>query len=116
VSYAERVGSLFVSVDVEEHDALPDGCCLRFRAHGEGRTIERVSYESETGTSGTWTVAGRTADGAAAPATAFEVDDSSAGTSLLVVGGEHGLRLTSVVTGETIAEPYLLLSLDSARS
>jgi hypothetical protein len=31
-----------------------------------------------------------------------------------VVGGEHGLRLTSIDTGETIAEPYLLLSLQSA--
>ncbi len=107
------MGSIFVNVDVEEHDALPEGCCLRFRAQGEGRPIERVTYESETGTSGIWSVAGRAADGTARAATAFEVDDSSAGTSLLVVGGEHGLRLTSVETGETIAEAYLLLSLDS---
>lgn len=108
------MGQIFVNVDVEEHEALPDGCCLRFRAHGEGRTIERVTYESETGTSGTWTVVGHAADGTSPPATAFEVDDSSAGTSLLVVGGAHGLRLTSAKTGETIAEPYLLLSLESA--
>jgi hypothetical protein len=106
--------SSFVNVDVAEHEALPDGCCLRFRAQTEGRTIERVTYESETGTGGVWTVTGHDGEGRATAATAFEVDDSSAGTSLLVVGGEHGLRLTSMATGETIAEPYLLLSLRSA--
>jgi hypothetical protein len=109
---AERFS--FVNVQVEEHEALPDGCSLRFRAQGDGRAIERVTYESENGTAGVWTVAGEDASGSAIPATAFEVDDSSAGTSLLVIGGEHGLRLTSVETGETIAESYLLLSLGSA--
>ncbi len=113
--YAREVGSIFVNVDVEEHEALPDGCCLRFRAHREGRPIERVTYESENGTSGSWSVIGCASDGTAPPATAFEVDDSSAGTSLLVVGGDHGLRLTSVETGETIAEAYLLISLASAQ-
>ena len=106
--------SSFVNVDVVEHEALPDGCCLRFRAQTEGRAIERVTYESESGTGGIWTVAAHDAADRPTAATAFEVDDSSAGTSLLVVGGEHGLRLTSVATGETIAEPYLLLSLQSA--
>jgi hypothetical protein len=108
------MGSTFVNVQVEEHDELPDGCCLRFRAQSAARRVEEVTYESETGTGGTWRVEGRTAGGAVTPATAFEVDDSSAGTSLLVVGGEHGLRLTSVTTGETVAEAYLLLSLSSA--
>jgi hypothetical protein len=106
--------SSFVNVDVLEHEALPDGCCLRFRAQTEGRPIERVTYESETGVGGVWTVTAHDADDRATTARAFEVDDSSAGTSLLVIGGEHGLRLTSVDTGETIAEPYLLLSLQSA--
>jgi len=107
-------GSSFVNVQVEEHEALPDGCCLRFRAQTEGRPIARVAYESEAGTAGIWTVAGRTAEDGPAPALAFEVDDSSAGTSLLVVGGERGLRLTSEATGEIVAEAYLLLSLASA--
>jgi hypothetical protein len=106
--------SIFVNVQVEEHEALPDGCCLRFRAHGEGRVIARVAYESDAGTAGIWIVEGRNAEDEPAPALAFEVDDSSAGLSLLVVGGERGLRLTSETSGETIAEAYLLLSLASA--
>jgi hypothetical protein len=106
--------STFVNVQVEEHEALPDGCCLRFRAQTDGRPIARVVYESEAGTGGIWAVSGQTAEDEQAPALAFEVDDSSAGLSLLVVGGERGLRLTSETTGETIAEAYLLLSLASA--
>jgi hypothetical protein len=95
---------------VEEHDELPEGCSMRFRADGEGRPAERVAYESETGVSGAFRVEGRGADGEPLTATAFEVKDSSAGTSLLVVGGARGLRLISLATGETFAEPYLLLA------
>lgn len=100
----------FVDVLVEEHDELPDGCSMRFRAEGGGRPVGRVSYESETGVGGDFRVEGRGHDGVAVPATAFEVKDSSAGTSVLVVGGGRGLRLTSFATGETFAEPYLLLA------
>ncbi|HEU4410729.1 MAG TPA: hypothetical protein VFS43_36090 [Polyangiaceae bacterium] len=100
----------FVDVLVEEHDELPEGCSMRFQAEGEGRPVERVAYESETGVAGTFHVEGRRAGGAAVGATAYEVKDSSAGTSVLVVGGERGLRLRSLATGETFAEPYLLLA------
>jgi hypothetical protein len=103
------VGS-FVDVLVEEHEALPDGCTMRFRADGKGRPVQRVAYESESGVEGSCRIEGRDASDAAIPATAFEVRDSSAGTSILVVGGERGLRLTSLTTGEVFAEPYLLLS------
>lgn len=95
---------------IEEHDALPEGCSMRFRAEGEGRPVERVDYESETGVGGAFRVEGRGPEGAPVRATAFVVNDSSAGTSILVVGGERGLRLTSLATGETFAEPYLLLA------
>lgn len=106
------MGSTFVNVQVEEHDDLPEGCSLRFRAQTEGRPVARITYESESGVGGGWSVEGRAANGQRVPATAFEVDDSSAGTSLLIVGGDHGLRLTSIATGETVAEAYLLLGLD----
>lgn len=110
------MGSTFVNVQVEEHAELPDGCCLRFRAQSAARPVAAVAYESEAGTGGSWRVEGRASDGALTPALSFEVDDSSAGTSLLVVGGDHGLRLTSLATGETVVEPYLLLSLGSVRA
>jgi len=101
--------SSFVTVHVEEHDALPDGCSQRFRASGEARPVHHVTYEPEDGDAGTWEVHGALADGTTTTAVARPVDDSSAGTSILVVGGDHGLRLTST-TGQVVAEAYLLLA------
>lgn len=100
----------FVSVQVEEHEAIPDGCSLRFRATGDGRPVRVVAYESEDGVSGSWEVRAANADGTEGDAVAYPVDDSSAGTSILIVGGDHGLRLRSQSTGATIAEAYLLLA------
>ncbi|MDF2698135.1 MAG: hypothetical protein K0S65_6518, partial [Labilithrix sp.] len=100
----------FVQVQVEEHDELPEGCSLRFRAHGEGRGVEHVIWESDDGEAGTWRVEGAASDGTRVGAVAFEVDDSSAGTSILVVGSDHGLRLTEIESGTSVAAPYLLVS------
>ncbi len=99
----------FVTVLVEEHEALPDGCVQRFRATGEPSVVHRVAWESEDGVAGTWAVRGAVADGSFIPALARPVDDSSAGTSILVVGGDHGLRLTSE-RGDEVAIAYLLLA------
>jgi hypothetical protein len=99
----------FIDVYVEPHEALPDGCSMRFKSHGEARTITRVRYESEDGVEGTWTIAA----GGGAPARAMPVEDSSAGSSTLVVGDAQGLRLTHEATGETIAEAYLLVRDDA---
>lgn len=97
----------FVAVQVEEHEALPEGCSLRFKAQDAGEPIAEVRWESDDGVAGTWTVEAEAIDGTRSPAMAYRVDDSSAGTSLLIVGGAHGLRLT---LGSThVAEPYLLL-------
>jgi hypothetical protein len=104
----------FISVQVEEHDEVPDGCSLRFRAQDEGRPVARVVWESENGVSGLWTVESASSDGSRSVAIAFAVDDSSAGTSLLILGGDYGLRLTAVETGETEAAPYLLVNPTSA--
>ena len=102
-------GLHFVTVLVEEHEALPDGCVQRFRATGDAREVRHVAWEPEDGEAGTWAVRGQLADGTSTPALARPVDDSSAGTSILVVGGDHGLRLTSS-TGEEAAVAYLLLA------
>src|SRR5580692_6253676 len=37
----------FVTVLVEEHEALPEGCCMRFKRVGEPRAVTRVVYETE---------------------------------------------------------------------
>lgn len=101
----------FIEVQVDEHDEVPEGCELRFHAVGEWRPISRIHYEPMTGPEGEFTV---TAAGGA-PARAIPVDDSSAGTSVLVTGDARGLRLRRVGAGAEppIAEPYLLLAADA---
>ena len=110
------MASTFVTVYVEEHEAIPDGCSMRFRATSERADavpVHHVRYEPEDGgEEATWSVRGAQADGTSPTATVQPVDDSSAGTSMLVVGGNHGVRLTSE-SGEEVALPFLLLSRDA---
>jgi hypothetical protein len=107
------MASRYIDVMVEEHDEIPDGCELRFHAVGAGRAVHRVRYEPLTpaAVEGEYEVAALGADGREGPAEAVPVDDSGAGTSLLVHGGARGLRLRPVDGGgPAIAEPYLLLA------
>ncbi|MFL5306594.1 MAG: hypothetical protein ACJ8F1_15360 [Polyangia bacterium] len=105
----------YIDVNVDEHEDLPEGCELRFHAVGPSRPIARIRYEPMTGPEGDFAVT--SAGGAAALAT--PVDDSSAGTAVLITGDTRGLRLRRVNAEHTrdaepaIAEPYLLLSADA---
>jgi hypothetical protein len=105
---ARFIQAIFVSV--EPHEQLPEGCSMRFKAHGAVRPIARIRYESEDGVGGNWTVEALFSDGKRGPAQTAPVEDSSAGSSNLVFGGDHGLRLTSLETGVEVAEAFLLLS------
>lgn len=99
----------YIDVVVEEQDDIPEGCELRFHAVGEARPVTRVRYEPLTGPEGEYEVAAA----GGAPALAAPVDDSGAGTSVLVWGDARGLRLRPVGgagTAVSIAEPYLLLA------
>ncbi|WP_394848378.1 hypothetical protein LZC95_13055 [Pendulispora brunnea] len=100
----------FIHVEVEEHEALPDGCSMRFHGTGQPFTVERVRYESEDGREGIWLVHAAHADGTRGAAMGSTVEDSSAGSSTLVYGGAHGLRLVHEDGGDEVAEPYLLLA------
>jgi hypothetical protein len=114
--HPERMSPVkYVDVVVEEHDELPDGCELRFHAVGDPREVRRLRYEPLVGPEGEFAVTAVDATGAETPAHAVPVDDSGAGTSLLIYGGARGLRLrrTDAPTEAAIAEPYLLLSDDS---
>ena len=101
----------FIDVTVEEHDEIPEGCELRFHSVGDSRPVARIRYEPLTGPEGEFLVAAA----GGAPAQATPVDDSSAGTSVLITGDARGLRLRRVgADGEPpVAEPYLLLSPDA---
>ncbi len=105
----------YIDVAVDEHDALPEGCELRFHAVGPSRPIARIRYEPLTGPDGDFAVTA--AGGAAALAT--PVDDSSSGTAVLITGDARGLRLHRLRPDPAsdaepaIAEPYLLLAPDA---
>jgi hypothetical protein len=101
----------YIDVAVEEHDEIPEGCELRFHAVGEARPVTRVRYEPLTGPEGEFEV---TAAGGET-AMAAPVDDSSAGTSVLIYGDARGLRLRRLdgAGGAPIAEPYLLMAPDA---
>jgi len=101
----------YIDVVVEEQEGIPDGCELRFHAVGESRPVKRVLYEPMTGPEGEYEVTAASGG----PALAAPVDDSGAGTSILIYGDARGLRLRRVApeTAEPIAEPYLLLADDA---
>jgi hypothetical protein len=102
----------FVTVLVEEHEVLPQGCVMRFKRVGEPRAVARVMYEPEGDTRGAavWRVEAVDEGGATSHAWAVTVEDSSAGVSTLVYGGSWGLRLRREEGGgEGVAEAYLLL-------
>jgi hypothetical protein len=101
----------FVTVLVEEHDDLPEGCCMRFKLVDEPRAVRLVRYESvESSPAALWQVESREADRSSGVAWAVTVEDSGAGTCVLLYGGARGLRLRPVEGGDALAEPYLLLS------
>src|SRR5580698_731770 len=103
----------YIDVVVEEHDALPEGCEMRFHAVGPDRPVRRIRYEPLSGPEGEFEV--ETESGA--PAHAAPVDDSGAGTAILTQGGARGLRRRRMTDGgapaDPIAEPYLLLTEDA---
>lgn len=100
----------YIDVVVDEHDELPEGCELRFHAVGPSRAVQRIHYEPLMGPEGEFTVSAA----GGAPAQATPVDDSSAGTSVLITGDARGLRLRRVGSADDpLAEPYLLLSPDA---
>jgi hypothetical protein len=109
--YAAVMHGRYIDVVVEEQEWIPDGCELRFHAVGESHPVKRVLYEPMTGPEGEYEV---TAAGGQ-PALAAPVDDSSAGTAILIYGDANGIRLRRVGAdaGESIAEPYLLLADDA---
>jgi hypothetical protein len=106
----------FIAIDVEPGPAHEDGLSMRFKRAGVARPVHALTYESEGGLDGWWTV--RAADSADATVTnealAVQVDDSSDGLCWLVVGGAHGLVLTHRERGVVERVPYLLLSLRTA--
>jgi len=100
----------WVEVYVEPHDALPDGASMRFKANTAPRAVRHVRYESDDGDDGLWQVLAPTTTGIPQAAMACLTDDSGAGESMLIYGGDLGLRLR--LGDLEVAETYLLLAPD----
>jgi hypothetical protein len=103
----------YIDVVVEEHLEIPEGCEMRFHAVGEARVVRQIQYEPLVGPEGDFEVVAAGGE----PARAVPVDDSGAGTAVLIYGDARGLRLRRVGgaddQGDPIAEPYLLLAEDA---
>jgi hypothetical protein len=97
-----------VDVEVEEHDALPDGCFQRFHALAAPRPVQRFRDEGRARR-----VEGRDGEDRATAAWTAPVDDSGAGTTWLVWGGARGVRVFDEAGAMLEAAPYLLLAADA---
>ncbi|MBI3074049.1 MAG: hypothetical protein HYY84_18220 [Deltaproteobacteria bacterium] len=99
----------FITVLVDSDDAIPEGCCLRFRAAGESFTVSRIRYSAEADRTAVYRVFARGAGDTREPARACLVDDSGAGVALLITGAQRGLLLVEDTGDATLVEPYLLI-------
>lgn len=97
-----------VDVEVDEHEALPDGCFQRFSALAPPRPVSRIRDGGVERR-----VEGRDADDRPCLAQTAPVDDSGAGTTSLVWGGAHGLRVLDDAGEVVEAAPYLLLAAEA---
>ena len=107
----------WVEVYVEPHDALPDGASMRFKALNEPQALSQVHYESDDGDEGLWRIWSPTASGGQESALTCLTDDSGAGQSALIYGGELGLRLELLEgpnKGVVVAEAWILLAPEDA--
>jgi hypothetical protein len=97
---------IFIDVFVEPNDNAPEGCGLRFRSERPPAPARRVLLDGAWHDVSGWSSTG---GGSACPAYAALVEDSSAGTAMLVYGGDWGVRLTPADGGAPTGESHLVL-------
>lgn len=86
----------FIDVSVVAHPRIPNGFFGRWKL-AEGRdaqSIRQVFYSPDDGADGQYEVAAAWSDGRRTLAKLVWVEDSAAGVSALLIGGDHGLRLS----------------------
>ena len=97
---------IFIDVFVEPNDNAPEGCGLRFKTEQAPRAVRRVALDGTWHEVVGWSSAG---GGSPCPAHAALVEDSGAGTAMLIYGGDWGIRLSPVGGGATVGESHLVL-------
>lgn len=99
----------FVEVSVVAHPQLPEGFFGRWKL-ADGRqeiAVSQVFYSPDEGEDGQYLVEAAWSDGRRTAARQVWVEDSAAGVSALLVGGDLGLRLF-----QSLGEPGLWLAAD----
>jgi hypothetical protein len=101
-----------VDVFIDPNPNCPEGCGQRFSATSEPRPVTAVRYYLGAEEAVLCDVSGWSSAGGGTPceARAVRVEDSGAGVSTLVYGGDWGLRITPRDGRPPFGEPYLLLS------
>lgn len=98
----------FINLFIDPNPNCPEGCDLRFAASGAPGRVTWVRREDDSicDVAG-WSSAG---GGSTCPALAVPVEDSGAGVSILVYGGDWGLRILPRDGSPPYGEPFLLLA------
>jgi hypothetical protein len=97
----------FIDVFVDANPNTAESCGLRFKAEEDPRPVSSVRCDGRACRVTGWSSAG---GGSPCAALKVAVEDSSAGTAMLVFGGDWGLRLSPLDGGEPFGEPYLVLA------
>jgi hypothetical protein len=99
-----------IDLFIDPNPNCPEGCDLRFSACGEPRRVTWVRPGG--GDAAACDVYGWSSAGGGTPCAAWAapVEDSGAGISILVYGGDWGLRLAPRDGRPAFGEPYLLLA------
>lgn len=96
----------FIDVFVDPNPNAPEGCGLRFKAERRPGPVRRLLLDDRWHEVTGWSSAD---GGSGCPAQAALVEDSGAGSAVLVFGGDWGIRLTPVDGGAPFGESHLLL-------
>lgn len=104
-----------VNIFIDPNPNCPEGCGSRFETTGAPRRVTAILYPAAAGESVACDVSGWSSagGGSACAAWAVPVEDSGAGVSTLVYGGDWGLRLTPRDGREAFGQPYLLLDAEA---
>ena len=100
-----------INLFIDPNPNCPEGCSQRFQAIGNPRPVRSILYSPGGGETIECDVEGWSSalGGSACAARAVPVEDSGAGTSTLLYGGDWGVRLVPRDGGAPFGEPYLLL-------
>jgi hypothetical protein len=102
----------FITVLVDPNPNWPDGSALRFKAEDTPRTVTRVRWYDDSDVARICRVLGWSSQdgGSPCPALAVTIEDSSAGTAVMIWGGDWGVRLEPEDGGDAFGQDHLRLS------